>query len=99
MRHPELPVSAAFAAVVILIPLPAQVRVRNVALQVLIVGTSFVNIISLVNTVVWAGNVRDIAPVWCDICWLFLYPHLNQSLNSCPFVQRRTSRAFTVFPQ
>ena len=71
MRHPELPVSAALAAVVILIPLPAQVRVRNVALQVLIVGTSFVNIISLVDTLVWAGNVRDVAPAWCDICPLF----------------------------
>jgi pheromone a factor receptor len=67
MRHPELLAAASLASVLILIPLPAQVRVRNVALLVLIVGTFFINLISLVNMLVWAGNVRDVAPVWCDI--------------------------------
>jgi pheromone a factor receptor len=67
MHHPELLAAAGLASVLILIPLPAQVRVRNIALLVLIVGTFFINVISVVNTLVWAGNVRDVAPVWCDI--------------------------------
>ena len=67
MRLPEFPAAASLASVLILIPLPTQIRVRNVALLVLIVGTFFINIVSVVNTLVWAGNARDVAPVWCDI--------------------------------
>jgi hypothetical protein len=68
MRHPEIPVGAAIAALLILIPLPSQIRVRNVALIVLITYTFIIDIILIVNSLLWAGHARDIAPVWCDIC-------------------------------
>jgi hypothetical protein len=67
MRHPELPVAMAIAAALLLIPLPAHIRLRNIPLLVLIVSTFFMNLLYLVNSLVWAGNVRDVAPVWCDI--------------------------------
>jgi Pheromone A receptor len=67
MRDPGLPVALALAAVLILVPLPSQLRVRNVAVLIMITGTFLINVIYLVNTLLWAGNVRDVAPVWCDI--------------------------------
>jgi hypothetical protein len=67
MRHPEIPVGAAIAALLILIPLPSQIRARNVALIVLIIDNFIINIILIVNSLLWAGHARDIAPVWCDI--------------------------------
>ena len=69
MRYTEI---SAIAAVLMLIPLPAQLRAGNVALITLLVGSFFINVLYLVNSVVWAGNVRDVAPVWCDIGWLVL---------------------------
>jgi pheromone a factor receptor len=73
MHHPELPVATALASVLILAPLPSQsrTRVRSVAILILIVGTFLVNVICLVNSLVWAGNVRDVAPVWCLISGFF----------------------------
>jgi pheromone a factor receptor len=95
MRHPEFLAAAGLASVLILIPLPAQVRVHNVALLVLIVGTFFINVISIVNTLVWAGNVRDVAPVWCDIGKSPLSP-AKTSFDHW-VVQPQPSRVCTIF--
>jgi pheromone a factor receptor len=67
MHHPEVPTASALAAVLILIPLPAQIRSGNVALIALSVGSFFISAIYLVNSLVWAENSLDVAPVWCDI--------------------------------
>ena len=32
-----------------------------------------------VNSVVWAGNARDAAPVWCDICERLLVSEVRQA--------------------
>jgi pheromone a factor receptor len=69
MHHPEVPTASALAAVLILIPLPAQIRSRNVALIALSIGSFFINVIFLVNSLVWAGTSLNVAPVWCDIGW------------------------------
>jgi hypothetical protein len=68
MRYPVLPVVSAIAAILVLVPLPSQLRRRNVATLSLIIGTFLLHVAITVNTLVWAGNVRDSAPVWCDIC-------------------------------
>ena len=70
MRHPELPFALAVAVILILVPIPSQIRRRNVATLVLITSTFLLVVTSLVNTIVWAGNLRDVtvAPIWCDIC-------------------------------
>ena len=72
MRYPEISATSAIAAVLMLIPLPAQLRAGNVALITLLVGSFLINVLYLVNSLVWAGNVRDVAPVWCDIGRFFL---------------------------
>ena len=74
MAVPQFAVASAIAIFVLLIPLPAHWRGRNVALLVLILCVIIQNLFQLVNTIVWAHNVRDVAPVWCDLCPFFLLP-------------------------
>ena len=74
MRSPGLPAAETLAVVSLLVLLPTQIRVRNVAIlstliYAVIVGTTFA-----VNTIVWAGSVLDVAPIWCDICESFSEP-------------------------
>ena len=68
MAVPQFAVASAIAIVVLLIPLPAHWRGQNVALLVLILCIIIQNLFQLVNTIVWAHSVRDVAPVWCDLC-------------------------------
>ena len=65
--YPELPVLAFIAAVLVLIPLPRQIRVRNVASIAMILWFFEHCLVSGIDAIVWAGNVRDSAPVWCEI--------------------------------
>ena len=74
MRYPQYPIVAALAGVLLLIPLPTHIRsrARNVAV---LAGMSYLiatSIAHFVNTIVWAGNTHDVAPVWCDISERFL---------------------------
>ncbi|KAF9261046.1 fungal pheromone STE3G-protein-coupled receptor [Marasmius fiardii PR-910] len=65
--HPEFPPISFLAAAAVLIPLPAQWRVRNVAMLSLIAWLFMLNVILGVDAVVWADNVDIVIPVWCDI--------------------------------
>jgi len=67
MQYPQLPVGAAIGAILVLVPLPAHLRVRNIAVLSMILFIFSTNVINVVNTLVWAGNVKDVAPIWCDI--------------------------------
>ena len=67
MHMPELVVGLSIATVLMLLLLPSQLRVGNVAILALIFGTFFVNLAYLINMCIWATNVRNVAPVWCDI--------------------------------
>ncbi|TFY56542.1 hypothetical protein EVG20_g8891 [Dentipellis fragilis] len=67
MRYPYLPLAAFIAATLVIIPLPWHWRARNIP-TLSIMGWLFViNVIYGVNTIVWAGNVNNPSPVWCDI--------------------------------
>jgi pheromone a factor receptor len=66
MRYPEIPVLSTVAAVLLLVPLPSQWRSRNIATLTLILSTILESVVNIVNTLVWSGNTRDVAPVWCD---------------------------------
>jgi hypothetical protein len=68
MRSPGLPAAATLAVVSLLVLLPTQIRVRNVAILSLLIYAALASLTCVVNTLVWAGNVRDVAPIWCDIC-------------------------------
>ena len=67
MRYPEIPAASCIVAVLLLVPLPSQLRAPNIACLTLILSTFLLSIINTVNTLVWAGHYRDVAPVWCDI--------------------------------
>ena len=68
MRYPILPAGAFFAAFLVLIPACWLWRTRNVPTLSLIVWLFTLNVVYGANSLVWSDNVRDKAPVWCDIC-------------------------------
>jgi pheromone a factor receptor len=76
MHNPELPITTGVAALLILLPLPAKLRLRNIALLVLIANCFFINLFSCINALLWADHARDVAPIWCDfsMCLLFACP-------------------------
>ncbi|RPD60868.1 STE3-domain-containing protein [Lentinus tigrinus ALCF2SS1-6] len=67
MRYPEFPVGAFIAAILVLVPLPAHWRSRNVATVSIIIWLFALDIIYGVNTIVWDGNIFKRLLVWCDI--------------------------------
>ncbi|KAF8981163.1 GPCR fungal pheromone mating factor [Cyathus striatus] len=67
MLHPELPIFAFLAATLVLVPLLWHWRAGNVAIVSMIAWLFAVDVIYGVNAIVWADNVVDHAPVWCDI--------------------------------
>lgn len=67
MQHPELPIFAFLTAALVLVPIPWHWRARNVATLAIIFWLFVVDVIYGVNTIIWAGNVRNPVPVWCDI--------------------------------
>ena len=71
LRYPELPALGIFAAILVLIPLPRQIRARNVASIAMIFWYFQHCLVSGINAIVWAGNVNDSAPSWCDLSKAF----------------------------
>ncbi|KAI5992351.1 Rcb2.42 [Pisolithus orientalis] len=78
----ELSVGAFIAAGLVLVPLPWHWRARNVAMLSTIVWLLVSNIIYAVDAIIWAGNVADSAPVWCDITTK-LQVGTNMALPAC----------------
>jgi pheromone a factor receptor len=72
MKYPQLPLFAFLSALLVLIPLPWHWRAHNVAICALVFWLFVVDVSYGVNAIVWAGNVRVVVPVWCDISALFL---------------------------
>nr|ANB67034.1 pheromone receptor [Agrocybe salicacicola] len=72
MQYPELPVFAFIAAILVLVPLPWHWRARNVSTLSIIFWLFTVDVIYGINAIVWAGNIRNPIPVWCDITTKFI---------------------------
>jgi hypothetical protein len=68
MQYLYLPVVAFLAAALVLVPLPWHWRARNVGTLAIIAWLFVINMIYGINTIVWAGNVSNPVPLWCDIC-------------------------------
>ena len=73
MRHPELPILSAIAAGLLLVPLPSQLRTRNIPTITLILTVFLLCVVITVNGLVWDGHARDVAPAWCDFGKLFAF--------------------------
>src|ERR1700728_765597 len=67
LRYPELPPLGIIAAILVLTPLPGQIRARNVATISIIFWFFEHCLVSGINARIWAGNVNDSAPSWCDL--------------------------------
>jgi hypothetical protein len=55
------------AAILVLIPLPRQIRARNVATIAIIFWFFEDCLLSSIRVIVWAGNVNDSAPFLCEL--------------------------------
>jgi len=67
MLHPAIPTLGFIAAILALIPLPRQIQARYIPTIALTWWLFGACIIQSVNKIVWAGNVNNPIPVWCDI--------------------------------
>ncbi|CAE6449096.1 unnamed protein product [Rhizoctonia solani] len=65
--RPETVAISFICTFLVLIPLPCHWRVRNIPIVSLIFWFAAVNLPRGINGIIWAGNTRDYAPVWCDI--------------------------------
>jgi len=96
--YPELPVLAFIAAVLVLIPLPRQIKACNVACITIILWLFVHCLVSGVDAILWAGNVTDSAPVWCEISKtfsnLFLNRVLTQDIRSASYLRNGAVIAF-----
>lgn len=66
--YPLFPVFAFLGFVVSFIPLPWHLQAWNAGTCIYMFWTGFASLIQFVNSVVWNGNVNNVAPIWCDIC-------------------------------
>jgi Pheromone A receptor len=90
-RYPELGPLGIIAAILVLIPLPRQIRARNVATIAMIFWFFEHCLIAGINAIVWAGNVNDPAPAWCEIseafCDIFYRCALIQDIQSALYLR------------
>jgi pheromone a factor receptor len=73
MQHPELPIFSFISALLVIIPLSCRWPTRNVAVLALMSWLFIANIIYAINSLIWAGNIQNSAPVWCDISQFFFF--------------------------
>nr|XP_019008795.1 uncharacterized protein I206_06479 [Kwoniella pini CBS 10737]OCF47576.1 hypothetical protein I206_06479 [Kwoniella pini CBS 10737] len=72
----------------VLLPSPWHLRARNVATLSLIFWLLLANIVTFVNSLMWADNFRDLSPVWCDISGRVLLL-ISYALPACSLAQMR----------
>ena len=68
--YPLVPVMNFLSGVLVCLPLltsVVQTRTWNVAITALVIWTAIGCFFTGVNTIIWSDNVRNSAPVWCDI--------------------------------
>jgi pheromone a factor receptor len=68
MRDPVFPAFCALAVTLCLLPLPWHWKARNTATLMFLGWTITGCAIYGINSLVWAGNLDDLSPLWCDIC-------------------------------
>lgn len=70
--YPLLPIVNWIAFVLVLLPLTTSIRrAWNVGVISFSLWIASQCLFRGVNTIVWADNVNNIAPVWCDISKLY----------------------------
>ena len=68
VTYPLFPIVAALGFVVVLIPLPWHLEAWNSGTCYYMIWVALACLNQLINSVVWANDAINRAPVWCDIC-------------------------------
>lgn len=71
MQHLELPICSFISALIVILPLSCHWHAHNVAALALMSWLFIANIIYAINSLVWADNIQNSVPVWCDISKFF----------------------------
>ena len=66
--YPLFPIFAFLGFILPLIPLPWQLEAWNTGTVYFILWSSLASLNLFINSIIWAGNVKDVAPIWCEIC-------------------------------
>ena len=82
ITYPLFPIAAALGFVVVLIPLPWHLEAWNSGTCYYMIWVALACLNQFVNSVVWANDAINKAPVWCDICKKrFPHPPLTTRTN------------------
>ncbi|KAF9029936.1 STE3-domain-containing protein [Hymenopellis radicata] len=85
--------------VLVLLPLPWHLQAWNIGTCAYMIWTTIGCFITFVNSIVWNGRFRDIAPVWCDISIYSYNDGLNVSVPVCMLcISRRLYHIATLDP-
>ncbi|KAG8835259.1 a-factor receptor [Serendipita sp. 399] len=89
MRELPFVVACGLSLALLILPAPWHIKARNSGTLIFIFWAFLGNLIYLVNAIVWSNNVRNPAPVWCDISSK-LYIGFNVALPCASLcIQRR----------
>ena len=66
--YPLIPIASFLSFVIVLIPLPWHLQAWNVGTCAYMIWTAIAALNQFINSVVWANDAINRAPVWCDIC-------------------------------
>ncbi|RDB18160.1 Pheromone B alpha 2 receptor [Hypsizygus marmoreus] len=65
--YPLFPVFSFLGFFLTLIPLPWHIQAWNSGTCAFMIWTGMTCLIEFTNSLVWRGNVNNVAPIWCDI--------------------------------
>jgi len=68
LLYPLFPIASFLGFVVVLIPLPWHLQAWNSGTCFYVFWTSLACLNQFINSVVWANDALNKAPMWCDIC-------------------------------
>ncbi|KAH9916388.1 putative fungal pheromone GPCR, STE3-type [Epithele typhae] len=70
--YPLFPVFSFLGFVLALIPLSWHLQAWNAGTCIYMLWAGLASLVEFVDSVVWYGSLKDVAPVWCDISTKFL---------------------------
>ncbi|KAI0040542.1 STE3-domain-containing protein [Auriscalpium vulgare] len=65
--YPAFPIFSLLGAILVLIPLPWHLQAWNSGTCLFMIWTAVASLNLFINSLVWHGNVNNVAPLWCDI--------------------------------
>ena len=68
--YPLFPICSFLGFVLALAPMPWHLQAWNAGTCIYMLWTSLACLVEFVDSIVWYASLKDVAPVWCDICEL-----------------------------